>query len=60
MRFLIAAVLFYASSLFAQSAGELTLRALYVEDQRDRKVALADDGISMLPKTQADKLPSYE
>lgn len=37
-----------------------TLRELYVQDQRDRGVALADDGVSMLPKDQADKLPSYD
>ncbi|MBW4040497.1 MAG: hypothetical protein HIU91_16920 [Acidobacteria bacterium] len=33
---------------------------MYVEDQRDRGVPLADDGISMLSKEQADKLPSYD
>jgi len=60
MRFLIAAALFCAGSSLAQSAGRPTLRALYVEDQRDRGVALADDGVSMLSKTQADKLPSYD
>jgi hypothetical protein len=38
----------------------LSLRTLYVEDQRDRGVALADDGISMLTKEQADKLPSFD
>ena len=47
----------------ATSFGQIkapTLRALYVEDQRDRGVALADDGVSLLPKEQADKLPSYD
>ena len=60
MRILLAAALLYATVSFAQSAGGPTLRALYVEDQRDRGVALADDGVSMLPKDQADKLPSYD
>jgi hypothetical protein len=44
---------------FAQTKAP-TFRALYVEDQRDRGVALADDGVSLLPKEQADKLPSYD
>lgn len=60
MRSLLPALLLLATTCFAQSGGGPTLRALYVEDQRDRGVALADDGISMLPKEQADKLPSYD
>ena len=54
---------FFASSLSAQtstSAAQLSLRALYVEDQRDRGVPLADDGKSILSKVEADKLPSYD
>ena len=60
MRFLLAALFICATSLIAQSAGGPTLRALYVEDQRDRGVDLAEDGVNMLPKDQADKLPSYD
>jgi hypothetical protein len=60
MRSLLAALLLFATTCCAQSGGSSTLRALYVEDQRDRGVALADDGVSMLPKEQADKLPSYD
>lgn len=60
MRPLLAAFLLLTIRCFGQSGGELNLRALYVEDQRDRGVALADDGISMLPKEQADKLPHYD
>ncbi len=60
MRSFFAAFLLLATTCFGQSAGGLTLRALYVEDQRDRGVALADDGVTMLPKEQADKLPSYD
>ena len=60
MRILFATALLYLTSSLAQSAGVPTLRALYVEDQRDRGVALAEDGVSMLPKDQADKLPSYD
>jgi hypothetical protein len=59
MRFLLPALLLLSATSFAQSK-VLTLRSLYVEDQRDRGVALADDGVSMLPKEQADKLPSYD
>ncbi len=54
------ALLLIATTSFAQTRLETTLRGLYVEDQRDRGVALADDGVSMLPKEQADKLPSYD
>jgi hypothetical protein len=39
---------------------QVSLRALYVEDQRDRGVPLADDGKSILSKAEADKLPSYD
>jgi hypothetical protein len=60
MKSLLAAALLLATPSFAQIAGGPTLRALYVEDQRDRGVALADDGTSMLSKEQADKLPSYD
>jgi hypothetical protein len=60
MRSFVAAALLIATTSFAQSAEGPTLRGLYVQDQRDRGVALADDGISMLPKEQADKLPSYD
>jgi hypothetical protein len=59
MRFLLPALLLLTATSFAQSNAP-TLRALYVEDQRDRGVPLADDGISPLPKEQADKLPSYD
>lgn len=37
-----------------------TLRALFVQDQRDRGATLADDGVSMLSKAEAAKLPHYE
>lgn len=37
-----------------------TLRALFVQDQRDRGVALADDAVSMLSKTEVAKLPVYD
>ncbi len=60
MRSLLAGLLLLATTCFAQFGGGSTLRALYVEDQRDRGVALADDGVSMLSKEQADKLPSYD
>jgi hypothetical protein len=60
MKSLLAAALLLATPSFSQIAGGPTLRALYVEDQRDRGVALADDGTSMLSKEQADKLPSYD
>lgn len=60
MRSLLVVLLLFATTCCAQSGGSSTLRALYVEDQRDRGVALADDGVSMLPKEKADKLPSYD
>lgn len=37
-----------------------TLRSLFVEDQRDRGVALADDGVSLLSKEQAKALPDHD
>ncbi len=60
MRFFIAAAFFCATCSLAQSVGGPTLRTLYVEDQRDRGVALADDGVSILSKDQAAKLPSFD
>jgi hypothetical protein len=36
-----------------------TLRALFVQDQRDRGVALAGDGVSTLSKEEASRLPEY-
>ena len=60
MKLLPLSVVLVAIRLFAQTGSMQSLRALYVEDQRDRGVALADDGTSMLPKEQADKLPSYD
>ena len=60
MKLLFAVALLLATPAFSQIAGGPTLRALYVQDQRDRGVALADDGTSMLSKEQADKLPSYD
>jgi hypothetical protein len=61
MKFLVAAaLLLLATTSFAQSVGAPTLRDLYVQDQRDRGVALADDGVTLLPKEQAAKLPSYD
>jgi hypothetical protein len=59
MNFLLPALLLLAATSVGQS-NVLTLRSLYVEDQRDRGVALADDGVSLLPKEQADKLTSYD
>jgi hypothetical protein len=58
-RFLLPALLLLSGTNFAQTKAP-TLRALYVEDQRDRGVALADDGVSILTKEQADKLPSFD
>jgi hypothetical protein len=61
MRYFIAAALLVATACCAQQpAAGPTLRGLYVQDQRDRGVALADDGVSMLQKEEADKLPSYD
>lgn len=58
---LLGAIFCYASCLvLGQAVQGQTLRSLYVEDQRDRQVALADDGVNMLPKDQADKLPTYD
>jgi len=65
MRSILAAIFLLTTAAFAQSATSAQpekgrdLRALYVEDQRDRGIGLADDGESMLPKEQADKLPSF-
>jgi hypothetical protein len=59
MKNLLPMLLLLSVPILAQS-NVPTLKALYVEDQRDRGVALADDGISMLAKEQADKLPSYD
>jgi hypothetical protein len=36
------------------------MRALFVEDQRDRGVPLADNGHDTLPKAEADKLPTLK
>jgi hypothetical protein len=36
-----------------------SLRALFVEDQRDRGLPYADDAVHMLPKAEADKLPDH-
>jgi hypothetical protein len=58
-RLLLPAALWFTAATFAQSTGP-TLKTLFVEDQRDRGVALADDGVSLLPKEQADKLPPYD
>lgn len=58
-RFFLPTLLLLSSASLAQT-NATTLRSLYVEDQRDRGVALADDGESMLTKEQADKLPSYD
>jgi hypothetical protein len=41
-------------------AARLSMRALYVEDQRDRGVPLAEDGKSILPKVEADKRQTYD
>lgn len=50
MKLLTIAAFVCALACVAQSADGPSLRALYVADQRDRGVALADDGVSMLPK----------
>lgn len=46
--------------LSAQTFSTPNLRALYVEDQRDRGVPLADDAVHMLSKAEAAKLPTYK
>lgn len=58
----LASMLLFASSVTssAQSQQETTFRALYVQDQRDRGVPLADDAVHDLSKEEADKLPSYD
>ena len=60
MKFFLTSVLLCASLSLAQSPSAPTLRALFVADQRDRGVPLADDGVNMLPKDQARMLPSYD
>ena len=62
MKIALAVVLTFGSMrhLFAQSDQSSVLRALYVQDQRDRGVPMADDAIHDLPKEQADKLPDYD
>lgn len=49
-----------AASAQAPSLTQPTLRSLFVEDQRDRGVPLAEDAISVLSKEQAKDLPSYD
>ena len=56
---LLTMLLIVAATSLAQSTTP-TLRGLYVQDQRDRGVALADDGVNILPKAQADALPAYD
>lgn len=55
MRRFVLTVLLAVSSASAQTNTVSSLRALYVQDQRDRGVALADDGRNALPKSEADK-----
>lgn len=43
-----------------QTTSTPTLRSLFVEDQRDRGVALSDDAVHMLSDADAAKLPSHE
>lgn len=53
-------MLFYlllSCSLHAQQ--NLTVRMLFVEDQRDRGIPYADDGVHMLSKADTDKLPDH-
>lgn len=60
MRCLVLTVLLGVSSASAQTNAISSLRALYVQDQRDRGVALADDGIHALTKAEADKLQALD
>lgn len=63
MNVLVALCLLFSSSLATAQQARTppsTLRALFVQDQRDRGVALADDAVSMLPKAEAAKLPDYD
>lgn len=63
MRIILSLCMLLAPSLVAgQEPGAMpsTLRGLFVQDQRDRGVALADDAVSMLSKADADKLPDYD
>jgi hypothetical protein len=52
----------FAASWFAsaQSATTPTLRSLFVQDQRDRGVPLADDAVHELSAAEAAKLPHHE
>lgn len=55
--FLALCCLFASCSVQAQDNS--SVRALFVEDQRDRGIPYSDDGVHMLPKAEADKLPDH-
>jgi hypothetical protein len=53
--------LLYAATCFASAQTNTpTLRALFVQDQRDRGVPLADDAVDILSKEEAAKLPKHD
>jgi len=54
---LVLCCLFATRAVRAQ--GNPSIRALFVEDQRDRGIPYADDAVHMLPKAEADKLPDH-
>jgi hypothetical protein len=63
MRFLLSILCFLlATSCFAyaQTSTPANLRALFVEDQRDRGVPLADDAVHTLPKGDAARLLNHD
>jgi hypothetical protein len=53
------ALWFFFACCLAHAQDNSSVRALFVEDQRDRGIPYADDGVHMLSKAEADKLPDH-
>jgi hypothetical protein len=59
MRIISLALCCLFASCSVQAQDNSSVRALFVEDQRDRGIPYSDDGVHMLPKVEADKLPDH-
>lgn len=59
MRTIIAVLSCLLATCAVQAQDNSSVRALFVEDQRDRGIPYADDGVQMLPKAGADELPDH-
>jgi hypothetical protein len=59
MRTLIAGLFCLIATCAVRAQDSSSLRGLFVEDQRDRGIPYADDGVHMLPKAEANKLPDH-